>query len=89
MKIPYAILFCLAAVAVTVVLVPVSEAVTCNVSQLSPCAGAITAGQKPSQACCNRLREQEPCLCGYSKNPALKQYVNSPNARKTAKSCNV
>ncbi|XP_038702401.1 non-specific lipid-transfer protein 2-like [Tripterygium wilfordii] len=66
-----------------------SQAVTCNVSELSPCAPAISSGAAPSSACCSKLKEQSPCLCGYLKNPNLKQFVNSPNARKVANSCGV
>ncbi|XP_009613979.1 non-specific lipid-transfer protein 2-like [Nicotiana tomentosiformis] len=66
-----------------------SEAVTCSATQLSPCLGAITSGTPPSQACCARLRGQQPCLCGYMRDPNLRQYVNSPNARKVASSCGV
>ncbi|XP_022895426.1 non-specific lipid-transfer protein 2-like [Olea europaea var. sylvestris] len=67
----------------------VNEAVTCNASELNPCATAIASGLPPSAACCSKLWEQQPCLCGYLKDPALKQYVNSPNARKVVSSCGV
>ncbi|KAG5614394.1 hypothetical protein H5410_014218 [Solanum commersonii] len=67
----------------------VTEAVTCSVIELFPCAGAIMSSQPPSSACCIKLREQKPCLCGYLKNPSLKQYVNSPNAQRVAKTCGV
>ncbi|TMW88306.1 hypothetical protein EJD97_018731 [Solanum chilense] len=67
----------------------VTEAVTCSVTELVPCAAAIMSSQPPSKECCNKLKEQKPCLCGYLKNPSLKQYVNSPNAKKVAKTCGV
>ncbi|XP_009777694.1 non-specific lipid-transfer protein 2-like [Nicotiana sylvestris] len=67
----------------------VTEAVTCSVVELSPCAGAISSPQPPSSACCAKLKEQKPCLCGYLKNPNLRPYVNSPNAKRVAKSCGV
>ncbi|KAI8534455.1 hypothetical protein RHMOL_Rhmol10G0090900 [Rhododendron molle] len=67
----------------------VTEAVTCNPSELSPCLGAFTTGQAPSANCCNKAREQQPCLCGYIKNPSYSQYVNSPNAKKILSACGV
>ncbi|WJX77191.1 hypothetical protein P8452_60521 [Trifolium repens] len=66
-----------------------AEAVTCSPLQLSPCLGAFTSNSQPSADCCNKLREQKPCLCQYVRNPNLRQYVNSPNARKVASSCGV
>jgi len=68
---------------------PVAEAVTCNPTELSSCLAAITGGSAPSRACCSKLKQQEPCLCGYIKNPALKQYVNSSGAKKVLSSCGV
>ncbi|XP_009357787.2 non-specific lipid-transfer protein 2-like [Pyrus x bretschneideri] len=79
-------------VAVAVVLCEVAgttEAVTCSPVELSPCMGPIRSGSAPSGTCCQKLREQRPCLCGYIKNPALRTYVTSPNARKLASACGV
>ncbi|KAG5527978.1 hypothetical protein RHGRI_028792 [Rhododendron griersonianum] len=67
----------------------VTEAVTCNPLELRPCLGAFTSGQPPSAGCCDKVREQKPCLCGYIKNPNLKQFVNSPNTRKVGAACGV
>ncbi|KAF7811292.1 non-specific lipid-transfer protein 2-like [Senna tora] len=67
----------------------VAEGVTCSPVALSPCAGAITSSSPPSSACCQKLREQKPCLCGYLKNPSLRQYVNSPGAKKVASACGI
>ncbi|KAK7340931.1 hypothetical protein VNO77_21649 [Canavalia gladiata] len=64
------------------------EAVNCSPSELSPCAPAL-GGAPPTSACCQKLIEQKPCLCGYIKDPNLKQYVNSPAARKMASTCGV
>lgn len=66
-----------------------NEAATCSASQLSPCLGAIQGGTAPSQDCCARLKNQQPCICGFMKDPNLRQYVNSPNARKVAGQCGV
>ncbi|TMW87776.1 hypothetical protein EJD97_019498 [Solanum chilense] len=67
----------------------VAESVTCNVSELSPCAAAIIKGTPATPACCAKLKEQIPCLCGYMKDPKLRQYADSPNAKKVSKTCGV
>ncbi|WCJ25327.1 Bifunctional inhibitor/lipid-transfer protein/seed storage 2S albumin superfamily protein [Euphorbia peplus] len=59
----------------------------CDVSQLSSCASAITSNVPPSGTCCSKLKAQQPCLCGYMKNPKLKPYISSPGAQKVAKTC--
>ncbi|XP_062094704.1 non-specific lipid-transfer protein 2-like [Humulus lupulus] len=68
---------------------PTAEAVTCSPVQMSSCLTAITNGSPPSSQCCAKLKEQKPCLCGYLKDPNLRQYVNSPNARKVVAKCGV
>ncbi|KAH6797055.1 Bifunctional inhibitor/lipid-transfer protein/seed storage 2S albumin superfamily protein [Perilla frutescens var. hirtella] len=67
----------------------VHEAADCNPTALMPCLGAISGGQEPSNNCCSKLKEQQPCFCQYIKNPAFKPYIDSPNARKVAAACNV
>ncbi|XP_062004742.1 non-specific lipid-transfer protein 2-like [Rosa rugosa] len=62
---------------------------TCDPVQLSPCLDPIQHGSKPSSTCCQKLKEQIPCLCGYIKNPAFKQYVTGPNAEKLSANCGV
>ncbi|KAM0049701.1 putative bifunctional inhibitor/plant lipid transfer protein/seed storage helical [Helianthus debilis subsp. tardiflorus] len=66
-----------------------TTAVTCSVTELSPCLPSFTSASPPSAQCCAKLKEQKPCLCGYIKNPSLKQYVSSPNAKKVASTCGV
>ncbi|KAK7381443.1 hypothetical protein VNO78_34135 [Psophocarpus tetragonolobus] len=86
---------CVFAVVVVVVgvvsgsIIPKAEAVSCNPVELSPCLGAITSSSPPSTTCCQKVREQRPCLCGYLKNPSLRQYFNSPGSRRVASSCGV
>ncbi|XP_075524173.1 non-specific lipid-transfer protein 2-like [Primulina tabacum] len=65
----------------------VSGAVTCNPLQLSPCAAAIISSSNPSATCCNKLKEQKPCLCQYMMNPNLQKFINSPGAKKVAYFC--
>ncbi|GAY47607.1 AAI domain-containing protein [Citrus sinensis] len=62
-------------------------AMTCNPLELSPCASAITGANAPSAICCSKLKEQRICLCQYMKDPNLRKFVNSPNARKVATVC--
>ncbi|PIA33403.1 hypothetical protein AQUCO_04100081v1 [Aquilegia coerulea] len=69
--------------------VNVSMAATCSAIELSPCLGAITSGTPPSPACCSGLQSQTSCFCQYIKNPTLKPYVGSPNARKVASACSI
>ncbi|XWS50759.1 hypothetical protein CRYUN_Cryun12cG0115200 [Craigia yunnanensis] len=65
----------------------VSMAVTCNPTELSSCVSAITSSSPPSQLCCSKIKEQKPCLCQYLRNPTLKKFINTPNARKVATTC--
>ncbi|KAL8531740.1 hypothetical protein ACS0TY_008369 [Phlomoides rotata] len=67
--------------------IAVTNAVTCNPLQLSPCAAAITSSGNPTTACCDKIKEQSPCLCQYMKNPNLQRFINSPGAKKVANSC--
>ncbi|KZV42102.1 non-specific lipid-transfer protein 2-like [Dorcoceras hygrometricum] len=64
-----------------------AAAVTCNPLQLSPCAAAVTTSGNPSVTCCNKLKEQKPCLCQYMSNPNLQKFINSPGAKKVADFC--
>ncbi|GAB2222183.1 hypothetical protein Droror1_Dr00013387 [Drosera rotundifolia] len=82
----------LAIVAITFVIfnpAVVVDGVACSVYELAPCAGAILSSSAPSSACCSKLQEQKPCLCGYYKDPNLAQYVNSPAAKKVSSACGV
>ncbi|XP_028775892.1 non-specific lipid-transfer protein 2-like [Neltuma alba] len=63
-----------------------AEAVTSSPAARSPCIGAITSSSPPSSQCCQKLKEQKRCLCGYLKNPSLRQYVNSSGAKKVSSS---
>ncbi|KAL3654437.1 hypothetical protein CASFOL_004118 [Castilleja foliolosa] len=61
----------------------------CNPMQLIVCATAITSRQKPSRACCAKLKQQKPCLCTYMKKPSLKKYIRSPRAQEVARICRI
>ncbi|GMH27210.1 hypothetical protein Nepgr_029053 [Nepenthes gracilis] len=82
--------FYLAVVAAAVVLLEettLTHAATCSITGLSPCLPALQTGAPPSATCCAKVRQQGPCLCGYLKNPAYKQYLGS--AKKIASACKV
>ncbi|VVA90341.1 unnamed protein product [Arabis nemorensis] len=66
-----------------------SEKVACVASELNICVPAAEAGTKPSAECCAKLKEQESCLCGYSKDPKFSQYISSGGARKVLAACGV
>ncbi|CAA0841925.1 Bifunctional inhibitor/lipid-transfer protein/seed storage 2S albumin superfamily protein [Striga hermonthica] len=76
-----------AAVLVLAALVHEAAAVTCDPMQLSPCLDAITGGGPPSAECCNRVKEQVPCLCDYLKNPIFKPYI--PGAKRILAACKI
>ncbi|WOH16241.1 hypothetical protein DCAR_0935791 [Daucus carota subsp. sativus] len=62
----------------------------CNALALSSCLPAVqNPSQAPSATCCNNLRSQQSCLCGYLKNPFLRGYVNSPGSKRVASACDV
>uniref|UniRef100_A0A7N0U8E9 Bifunctional inhibitor/plant lipid transfer protein/seed storage helical domain-containing protein n=1 Tax=Kalanchoe fedtschenkoi TaxID=63787 RepID=A0A7N0U8E9_KALFE len=64
-----------------------TAAVTCSPVELSSCVSAITSSTPPTRLCCAKIKEQRPCLCQYLKNPTLKKFVNTPNARRVARTC--
>ncbi|KAE8729629.1 hypothetical protein F3Y22_tig00003480pilonHSYRG00007 [Hibiscus syriacus] len=63
--------------------------VTCNPIELSVCLPAITSSTHTSESCCNRLRDQTTCFCGYLNDPALRQFADNPNTRMIAGACGV
>ncbi|KAL5230400.1 hypothetical protein ABZP36_029176 [Zizania latifolia] len=77
------VLLCLCAAA------PGAEAATCDALQLAPCAGAIIGNAAPTSSCCSRMKEQQPCLCQYARDPNLQRYVSSPNGKKVMAACRV
>ncbi|KAK8700242.1 hypothetical protein V6N13_018643 [Hibiscus sabdariffa] len=65
-----------------------AETAVCDPLQLDPCMPALVS-VAPSAECCSKLKEHQPCLCGYIKNPTFGQFVKNPNAKKVAAFCNV
>lgn len=71
----------------------VTAQVKCNVMELSSCVPAISSSTppppSPTQKCCAKLKEQEPCFCDFLKNPLAKPYVNSTRAQEVLAICGV
>ncbi|KAK9052246.1 hypothetical protein SSX86_028874 [Deinandra increscens subsp. villosa] len=86
MKLPSLIILCILLVAINGGSLA-AVAADCNPIQLSPCATAILSTIAPSETCCEKIKEQRPCLCSYIKNPRLQRFINTPNARKVAATC--
>lgn len=80
---------CAAAAVVMVVLLLGEANAACNPQELGVCGGAITSNTPPPPACCAKLKQQQPCLCQYLRNPALSPYVNSPGAKNVLSKCKV
>ncbi|KAF3337565.1 non-specific lipid-transfer protein 2 [Carex littledalei] len=68
---------------------PCVKAITCDISQLSPCVGPIMYGSATPSACCSSLKMQQPCLCQYARNPLYAGYVYGSNSRRVASDCHV
>ncbi|GAA0175795.1 hypothetical protein LIER_28903 [Lithospermum erythrorhizon] len=66
-----------------------TKAVDCDATKLAPCLPAFQDGSAPTSSCCKNLKEQEPCLCQFAKDPNYKKYVDSPNSKKIAAACKV
>ncbi|KAJ7971244.1 Non-specific lipid-transfer protein [Quillaja saponaria] len=66
-----------------------AEGVTCSLKELSPCLPVITSSATPSALCCQKVREQGPCFCGYVSNPTLGPSLNSPRVRRGLSTCGV
>lgn len=65
------------------------QAITCDITQLSPCAEPIMYGSATPPACCSSLKKQQPCLCQYARNPVYAGYVYGSNSRRVASDCHV
>ncbi|ESW22883.1 hypothetical protein PHAVU_004G002700 [Phaseolus vulgaris] len=75
--------------AIVVVAVVVVEGLNCSPAELSPCLEAMSSSSPPTSICCQKVREQRPCLCGYLKSPSIKNYANSPGSIRIASSCGI
>ncbi|KAK9071398.1 hypothetical protein SSX86_009967 [Deinandra increscens subsp. villosa] len=69
--------------------IPGATAANCNYMELVPCADALTSSNKPSDACCSKLKEQTSCYCGYLRDPSLSRYVSPATAQRIAGQCGV
>ncbi|KAK7393140.1 hypothetical protein VNO78_21614 [Psophocarpus tetragonolobus] len=66
---------------------PTPESCICNVMELVPCANAYTTSTPPSPQCCERLKEQQPCICQYMNDPTIRTLINTPNAKMVSDFC--
>ncbi|KAJ1418058.1 Bifunctional inhibitor/plant lipid transfer protein/seed storage helical domain [Sesbania bispinosa] len=73
-----------------VVVTPMGEAVLMNCipeEMFSPC--LVASMSPPSRTCCQKVKEQRRCLCGYLQSPSLRQYLIAPGAKWIMTSCGV
>ncbi|KAJ1418056.1 Non-specific lipid-transfer protein type 2 [Sesbania bispinosa] len=82
-----AVLLAVVALMILVEAIPMAEAVTCSPEELSPCLGTVSSFAPPSRTCCQKVREQRPCLCGYLQSPILRHYITAPGIRWVLSSC--
>ncbi|KAL1194429.1 putative non-specific lipid-transfer protein AKCS9 [Cardamine amara subsp. amara] len=61
----------------------------CTEIEITGCVPAILVGTKPSDACCGKLRAQQPCFCDFIKNPGFHNLVTSPQARAALGFCGI
>ncbi|KAL5553075.1 hypothetical protein UlMin_040476 [Ulmus minor] len=86
MKMSYVVL-CVMLIILLLGKTEVSMSLTCSPLELSPCAAAIMSSSPPTTLCCQKLKDQRPCLCQYVKDPNLQKLVKSANAKKVASTC--
>uniref|UniRef100_A0A7N1A700 Bifunctional inhibitor/plant lipid transfer protein/seed storage helical domain-containing protein n=1 Tax=Kalanchoe fedtschenkoi TaxID=63787 RepID=A0A7N1A700_KALFE len=55
-----------------------AESVRCSPLELVSCLPSVTSSAPPRPLCCSKLKEEEPCLCGFMKNPAFVKYSLCP-----------
>ncbi|KAF6137318.1 hypothetical protein GIB67_036355 [Kingdonia uniflora] len=67
----------------------VSTAVTCDINELYICHPSIMTQALPSEACCAKIREHEPCSCQYLKNPVVRGYLTLGITKKLENTCHV
>ncbi|GFS36876.1 hypothetical protein Acr_00g0048440 [Actinidia rufa] len=65
------------------------EPALCSFTELCPCLPALTLPQPPSKVCCDKLREQVPCLCATQKDPTVVQIFNLTSTKVAATTCHV
>ncbi|VVB05982.1 unnamed protein product [Arabis nemorensis] len=65
------------------------EKMACVATELMSCLPAILKGSKPPEYCCEKLKEQQSCLCGYIKSPTFGHFVTLENAHKLLEACGI
>ncbi|CAH1421393.1 unnamed protein product [Lactuca virosa] len=61
----------------------------CDPVKISWCLQAIVTNMTPSADCCEKLKDQESCLCRETADPTFGGYLGLAGARRVAAACNV
>ncbi|KAI3430020.1 AAI domain-containing protein [Psidium guajava] len=86
---PFVASFLMTALVVSSQLVPGAEA-GCDATQLAPCLPSFMPPfPPPTDTCCGKLKEQQPCFCDYMKDPRFGKYVKSPRAKEVLRLCKI
>lgn len=86
---PFVASFLVTALVLSSQLAPRVEA-DCDAAQLMPCLPAFgSPPMDPSPECCARLKEQQPCFCGYMRDRRYSRFVKSPRAREILEYCKI
>ncbi|VYS48225.1 unnamed protein product [Arabidopsis thaliana] len=60
---------------------------TCEFTKFQVCKPEIITGSPPSEECCEKLKEQQSCLCAYLISPSISQYIG--NAKRVIRACGI
>ncbi|KAG2283812.1 hypothetical protein Bca52824_055032 [Brassica carinata] len=61
----------------------------CTTIDITGCVPAIIFGAQLSPECCQNLKVQQPCYCGFINNAGLKPYITSPQGHAALASCGI
>lgn len=59
----------------------------CDLAKLQICKSAVITESPPSRECCEKLKEQRPCLCKYLLSPSISQYIGA--AKRVIAACGI
>ncbi|CAF2143808.1 unnamed protein product [Brassica rapa] len=61
----------------------------CTTIDITECVPAIIFGAQLSPDCCQNLKVQQPCYCGFINNAGLRPYITSPQGHAALASCGI
>ncbi|CAN7045041.1 unnamed protein product [Brassica rapa subsp. trilocularis] len=61
----------------------------CTTIDITGCVPAIIFGAQLSPDCCQNLKVQQPCYCGFINNAGLRPYITSPQGHAALASCGI